>query len=473
LAKWQGRRHIMFKVSFRNTLLALVVVAGVGAGAVIAAGNQAPAVAATPAGETPELGRAGTLSVGTSVAQFTLPRRAKITIMGAVTGRLPTADRRLDVRFWYPATVPQASPRITYRHTVTSKGKPDFPISVQGIAVENGAPLVGQKYPLVILSHGYASWASHFSNLAENLASKGYVVASIEHEDASFDSVTSFQMSFGNVMLDRAQDQRQILAQILQQNASGQTGVTSLIDPEKVGLIGYSMGGFGALATAGAPYDATSKTIKQLPGDAQRAMLTDSSGKVPNIKALVLLAPWGGQPDNRSWSASGLATITAPVLMIAGNQDDVVDYNHGVCWIFDNLTGTDRKLLTYRDARHSIAGNPVAFDQSTDFSTLEFFTEPVWRTERLNQINQHFITAFLDLNLKGDTAKGAFLDVPKVVAAEGAWPSALGEQLGGKFAGDQQSNHWRGFQRRWAMGLEMRAAPKGPAAVKIEPPVQP
>jgi hypothetical protein len=104
---------------------------------------------------------------------------------------------------------------------------------------------------------------------------------------------------------------------------------------------------------------------------------------------------------------------------------------------------------------------------------LEFFTEPVWRTERLNQINQHFITAFLDLNLMDDIAKGAFLDVPKVVAAEGSWPSALGEQLGGKFAGDQQGNHWRGFQRRWAMGLEMRAVPKGPAAVKIEPPVQP
>jgi predicted dienelactone hydrolase len=463
----------MVKVSLRNILLALVVVGAIGAGAVLAAVNQAPVVAATLAGETPELGRAGNLSVGTSVAQFTLPRRAKITIMGAVTGRLPLADRRLDVRFWYPATVPQASPRIMYRHTVTNKGKPDFPINIQGIAAENAAPLVGQKYPLVVLSHGYASWASHFSNLAENLASKGYIVASIEHEDASFDSVTSFQMSFGNVMLDRAQDQRQILAQILQQEASGQAGVTSLIDPEKVGLIGYSMGGFGALATAGAPYDATSKTIKQLPGDAQRAMLADSSSMAPKIKALVLLAPWGGQPDNRSWAAADLAKITAPVLMISGNQDDVVDYNHGVSWIFDNLIGADRKLLTFRDARHNIAGNPVAFDQSTDFSTLEFFTEPVWRTERLNQINQHFITAFLDTTLKGDATKAAFLNVSKVVAADGSWPSALGEQLGGKFAGDQQGAYWRGFQRRWAMGLEMRAAPKGPAPDKIEPPVQP
>ncbi|AMS29749.1 MAG TPA: dienelactone hydrolase [Hyphomonadaceae bacterium] len=463
----------MYKINLKNTLWVLVIVGAVGAGAVIAAGNQALAAPATPADETPELGRPGTLSVGTSVAHFTLPRRAKITIVGAVTGRLPIADRHLDVRFWYPATVLPAAPRITYRHNVTTKDKPDFAINIQGVAAENASPLLGQKYPLVILSHGYASWASHFSNLAENLASKGYVVASIEHEDATFDSVTSFQMSFANVMLDRAQDQRQILAQILQQNASGQTGAISLIDPEKIGLIGYSMGGFGALTTAGAPYDATSKSIKQLPGDAQRAMLTDSGDMAPRIKALVLLAPWGGQPNNRSWSVSDLAKITAPVLMISGNQDDVVDYNHGVSWIFDNLTGSDRKLLTYRDARHNIAGNPVAFDPSTDFSTLEFFAEPVWRTERLNQINQHFITAFLDTNLKGDATKANFLNVPIVVAADGTWPSALGEQLGGKFAGDLQANYWRGFQRRWAMGLEIRAAPKGPAQIKIEPPAQP
>jgi dienelactone hydrolase len=322
------------------------------------------------------------------------------------------------------------------------------------------------------MSHGYASWASHFSNLAENLASKGYVVASIEHGDAAFDSMTSFQMSFGNVMLDRSQDQRQILGQILQQASTGIAGATSLIDVEKIGLLGYSMGGFGALATAGASYDGASKTMKQLPGDAQRAMLEDRDDVAPKIKALVLVAPWGGQPDNRSWSAADLGKVKAPVLMISGNQDDVVDFDHGVSWIFDNLTGTDRNLLVYREARHNIAGNPVPFTAKTDFTTLEFFTEPVWRSERLNQINQHFITAFLDLNLKADTSKAAFLNVPNPIAAKGQWPSALGEQLGGRFAGEQQGAHWRGFQRRWAMGLEFHKAPAG-QSIKIEPPVQP
>jgi predicted dienelactone hydrolase len=445
----------------------LVLSAGIG----VAAVRQSPAQAATtPSGETPELGRMGALSVGTRTIAFDVPNRPKLTIMGAVTGRLPVETRRLSVRVWYPTTPTPAPRSIVYRHLVKSPGKPDFVIETKGLAIEAGNALSGQKYPLVLMSHGYRGWASHFSNLAETLASKGYVVAAIDHEDAEFDSARSFQLSFGNVMMDRAQDQRQILIQLLAlaRTSSEANGWSALIDAGKVGLIGYSMGGFGALATAGAPYDTTSKTIKQLPAQAQAAMAGASDDVAPQIKALVTLAPWGGQPDNRSWNAADLAKITAPVLMISGDSDDVVNFDHGVSWIFDHLTSADRQLLVYQGARHNIAGNPVAITENMDFSTLEFFTEPVWRSERINQINQHFITAFLDLNLKGDTTKAAYLDVPTQDAAAGEWPSTLGEQLGGRFSESGQSKYWRGFQRRWAMGLTMHKAAKG-APSTVEP----
>jgi predicted dienelactone hydrolase len=438
----------------------LVLSAGFGFAAV----RQSPAQAATtPSGETPELGRMGMLAVGTQTVTFDMPNRPKLTIMGAVTGRLPVATRRLGVRVWYPAEKQEGATPTLYRHVVKNPGKPDFVIATQGSAIEGGAALKGQRYPLVLMSHGYRGWASHFSNLAENLASKGYVVAAIDHDDAEFDSARTFQLSFGNVMMDRAQDQRQILTQLLglARASTPASGWSNLVDPDKVGLIGYSMGGFGALASAGAPYDTTSKTIKQLPAEAQAAMARASDDVAPKIQALVTLAPWGGQPDNRSWAAADLAKITAPVLMIAGDQDDVVNYDHGVSWLFDNLTGADRRLLTYQNARHNVAGNPVPITENMDFSTLEFFTEPVWRSERINQINQHFITAFLDLNLKGDASKAVFLNVPISQAGAGEWPSALGEQLGGRFSDGTQPKYWRGFQRRWAMGLTMQKAAKG------------
>jgi predicted dienelactone hydrolase len=446
--------------------IALVLVVGCISAALAASAQTPPQKEpSTPilSGEAPQLARAGTLSVGTNVATYIMPRRPKITLMGAVTGNLPLETRSLDVRFWYPATFPSGATRARYRHEVVSPGKPNFLIDTQGVAVEGATPLSDQSFPLVILSHGYRGWASHFSNLAENLASKGYVVAAIDHKDASFDSVRTFQMSFGNVMLDRAQDQRQIISQIVSQAKSRANGVVAQIDPDKIGLIGYSMGGFGALATAGAPYDATSKTLKALPASALRAMTDGQDDVSGQVKALVTLAPWGTQPENRSWSATDLAKIKAPILMIAGDHDDVVEFKNGVSWAFGQLTGSDRHLLVYKEARHNIAGNPVPIGPDTDFSTLEFFTEPVWRTERLNQINQHFITAFLDMTLKGDTSKAAFLDVPVPNAGSGDWPSAPGEQLGGRFASTAQPKHWRGFQRRWAIGLEMHQARKGDA----------
>jgi predicted dienelactone hydrolase len=435
--------------------------------------SQSAPTAKMPGGEMPELARAGALGVGTTIVTYDLADRPKITLMGAVTGRLPLETRRLSLRIWYPATVAANAPRMSYRHDVKTPSKPDFVINTQGVAADGAPAISGQRYPLVVLSHGYRGWASHFSNLAENLASKGYVVAAIDHDDASFDSVRAFQMSFGNVMLDRAQDQRQIITRLIADAAApSATGFLAQIDADHIGLIGYSMGGFGALATAGAPYDVEGKTLKQLPATARTAMQTGSSDIALKIKALVTLAPWGGQPDTRSWNAEGLSKMTTPILMISGDQDDVVNHKQGVSWLFDNLTNADRRLLVYQQARHNIAGNPVPISADTDFSTLEFFGEPVWRTERLNQINQHFITAFLDLNLKGDATKAAFLDVPVPSASGGGWPSALGEQLGGTYAGTAQPQHWRGFQRRWVLGLEMHKAAKGTTSA-VEPPTAP
>ena len=145
------------------------------------------------------------------------------------------------------------------------------------------------------------------------------------------------------MMLDRAQDQRQILSMIVSQANANKSGYASIIDANNIGLIGYSMGGFGALATAGAPYDPASKTISQLPKSAQAAITTGSGNIASSIKALVLFAPWGGQPDNRSWTPTGLSQIKMPVLMVGGDHDDVADFGHGISWIYDNLTGTDRR----------------------------------------------------------------------------------------------------------------------------------
>ena len=445
----------------KRSRLILLIVGLLGATAAAATMLQQNGAPSGPTGDAPELGRIGALGVGTAVEKFTLPDRVRISTVGALTGNLPVEARALNVRFWYPAMIDPKAARIRYDHVVNVPAGKPFAVSTQGIAVQSAPVVAGQHYPLVLISHGYGGWDTAMSNLAETLASKGYVVAAIDHADMPFDSTRTFLLSFGNVMLDRAEDQRQILSMIVSQAKANKAGYASIIDANNIGLIGYSMGGFGALATAGAPYDPASKTISQLPKTAQAAITTGSGNSASSIKALVLFAPWGGQPDNRSWTPTGLSQIKMPVLIVGGDHDDVADFGHGISWIYDNLTGADRSILIYRDARHNIVNNPVPITATTDFQTLEYFTEPVWRTERLNAINQHFVTAFLDRILKRDTTKAAYLELPSEIAGDGDWPSQPGEQLSGKMAGAEQPKYWRGFQRRWALGLEMHRAAKG------------
>jgi alpha-beta hydrolase superfamily lysophospholipase len=310
------------------------------------------------------------------------------------------------------------------------------------------------------MSHGYGAWSTHYSNLGEHLASMGYIVASIDHADQVASGVPSLLLSFANVLSDRAQDQRQILEQIKVRAQSAKDGFLRAADVQNVGLIGYSMGGYGALSTAGAPYDYTSETFARLPEQSKKAMQT-SAGKLAAVKAVVAIAPWGGAPDARAWNAQGLAKMDKPLLIIAGNQDDVVNFKDGISWLFSNLKSSNRHMLVYREARHNVAGN--AFDTKTidDFATLEFLREPVWRTDRINAINQHFVTAFFDMELKGDTSKAAYLALPAANSNDSVWPVGFGEQLNGERAGAEQKDHWRGFQRRWAVGLEMQHKSKG------------
>jgi predicted dienelactone hydrolase len=422
------------------------------AGAVALAAADQISAPPGPTGEAPELGRIGDYAIGTVEREYRFPNRARISTLGAVTGNLPTEDRPLKVRIWYPAEAAGSAKPAHYVHSFAGPGQPPFEISMPGIAVANAPQLRTKRFPLVLMSHGFGGWNTQFSNLGETLASHGYIVASIDHNDVPITSKSGFLLSFGNVLLNRAQDQRQVLTRLLA-DANGLN-----IDPEKVALLGYSMGGYGALSTAGASYDPASKTMSQLPASARTSGAPDIAAR---IDALIVLAPWGGQPDSRVWTAGSLSQVTAPTLVIDGDHDDVVNFKQGVSWIFDQMRGADRHMLIFRDARHNIVGNPVPSTAKTAFPVIEFMNEPVWRQDRINMINQHFITAFLDLHLKNDAAKLAYLNVPTENAGDGQWPVAFGESVGGTLAGDKQAGHWRGFQRRWALGLDMRRVAKG------------
>lgn len=408
----------------------------------------APAAAQGGATEAPELGRAGKHAVGTTFQELQLPIAVRLTPAGVTE-----APRIVGLRLWYPATDANSTTAV-YRHAISMPGKSTHEVVERGAAFENAVAAKG-SFPLVVISHGFSGWSEHMSRLGEHLASRGYVVAAIDHKDMTFDSFPGFLLSFGSVLIDRSIDQTQVIAKLIDPAFAKNNPALAAVDDTNIGLVGYSMGGYGALGSAGAVYDPAGKPFAQLPATAKAQVVSADKWLANRLKALVLVAPWGGQPDNRAWTADALTSVKTPSLLIAGDHDDIVNFGEGVRWLYDGLKESDRFLLVYREARHNVVGNATDLGTNPSMEVLGYVREPVWRQERLNQINQHFITAFLDLTLKGDTAKQKYLDVPTPVASDGKWAVAFGAQDDGVVASDGQPEYWRGFQRRWAIGMEL------------------
>jgi len=152
----------------------------------------------------------------------------------------------------------------------------------------------------------------------------------------------------------------------------------------------------------------------------------------------VAIAPWGAQPPQNNWDAAGLAGIRVPSLFIVGDHDDVAGYEQGVRKVFDGAVNSERYMLVYENGRHNVGGNPPPAEATGSFATQEFFDEPVWRKDRIAAINQHFITAFLDLYVKDDTTRRKYLELPTK---------------------SEDRPAWQGFQPRWALGLQWYQRP--------------
>jgi predicted dienelactone hydrolase len=363
------------------------------------------------------------------------------------------ADRALTVELWYPAHPRPGARRAVYTARFPSE-PPAAPVSfsVPGIAVRD-APPSGTGLPLVIVSHGYSNDPAAMTWLTENLASKGYVVAAIRHDDPPITDRTRFPQLLMRRPLDIA-----FVASVLQ----SMLGADHLVDPARTALIGYSMGGYGVLTAAGAALDPEGGAVKLVPGGLMRPYARGGALAgaltVKNLCAVVSISPAGGGAL-ASWGAEGLRMITAPLLLIAGDNDRTVDYESGARAIFDMAGASHRYLLTFRQGGHSIGLNPAPVAMRKRLWDQDWFEDPVWRKERINAINAHFITAFLDRYVKGDESRAGYLDVPMTESNAGVWPAATPPLAYDAYSpGTAVITLWKGFQRNHAAGLELLRA---------------
>lgn len=364
-------------------------------------------------------------------------------------------DRTLEIDIWYPARVAKGAKTVIYRGSLWGEPpRPAVSFSQAGLAVANATPF-GQGHPLVVVSHGYSNNPAVMTWLTENLASKGYVVAAIHHRDPNPYMVSAVKRAAPN--FNRPVD-------IAFATAELREALGAQIDPSRIALIGYSQGGYGVLTAGGATLDPEGPNVELVAGGWLKKIVRGTAGanriKVDGLKAIVALAPGGGLPKS-AWGTEGLAAITAPLFLIQGDADPVVDYTTGALAVFKGAVNSDRYLLTYKQAGHSIALNPVPTEMRGSLWNIDWFEDPIWRQDRINAINLHFITAFLAVHLGGQADKRDYLNVPVAQSDVGEWKAPDGTPWGAFSPGGEGVTLWKGFQRRHARGMELRhSAPR-------------
>jgi predicted dienelactone hydrolase len=422
------------------------------ASGLLALGLAAVAVATAAAApsrtgiDAPELAALGRYAVG--VRSVTLVDRNQLDLdaIDPKTGVPAQRDRNLKVEIWYPAVAVAGATPVTYEDELVSEPPaPPARFKIPGLAVRD-AKADGGRFPLVIVAHGYGNVPIAMSWLTENLASKGYVVAAIRHQDMYLNPA-----GFPQAALRRPLDIAFVAREL--QGSLGQSGE---VDPTRTALIGYSMGGYGVLAAAGATLDPAGGLVSRVPGGLlqpfARGGALSASLIAPAVKAVVAFAPAGGAFG--AFGADGLAGINSPLLLIAGDRDNTVDYTSGARAFFDQAIHSNRYLLTFLGGGHALGLGPAPPEMQTDLWNQDWFEDPVWRKDRLIGISLHFVTAFLDRYVKDDASRSAFIDDLVVESSKGKWDAPQGTPWSARSPGGEVTL-WKGFQRRHAEGLSL------------------
>lgn len=106
----------------------------------------------------------------------------------------------------------------------------------------------GHGLPLVVLSHGRGGSFVVHHDTAEHLADAGFVVAALNHPgDTARDKSLFYDLS---IYMQRPLDVKRVIDYL-----TGASPLATTIDPNRIGIYGYSRGGYTALVAIGANPD--------------------------------------------------------------------------------------------------------------------------------------------------------------------------------------------------------------------------
>lgn len=180
-----------------------------------------------------------------------------------------SGNRELLVRLWYPASLRQPCQPADYAAPqVWSYISQLLGITLPQVTTNSclDAPVKDGAHPLVIFTPGYTGTSSDYTFIFEDLASRGYVIASVDHTyeatavafpdgrlvksilGSHFDnSWRGDDRTLTLATAVRLQDVSFLRAELRRQNAKRDSFLAGRLDMSRVAIAGHSMGGAAAL----------------------------------------------------------------------------------------------------------------------------------------------------------------------------------------------------------------------------------
>jgi predicted dienelactone hydrolase len=354
------------------------------------------------------------------------------------------STRPLKVTIWYPALNPKGLPEsISYtgepKLDREALGLPkDWMIDIKGHALLNAAPDKAAKpYPLVIFSHGFGGYRQTNAYLTEHLASYGFVVIAPDHREMWDPAETELWKS----TIERPMDIQKTIAYAATLTASD-GDMQGLFDAEQIAVVGYSYGGYGALAAGGGLFDADNfkAGCDGLDPNNPNWMTSTCANILSHLKEMAVMAgyntvpqgPWPSWGDPRVKAIvplagspiileAGLSKITVPVMAIVGRLElELPDIGEdGIYNNYQYVSSLQKALVTIEGAQHNIFNwSCKDFPGMVDVGFSNFCSEPVWDMERAHDLINHFTTAFL-LDVMKDDKEAAKALAPDAVSFPG------------------------------------------------------
>ena len=303
--------------------------------------------------------------------------------------------RELLVRFWYPAALLQdckpaeyTSPATwSYFSQLVGARLPDVKTnSCQDAAIANGA------HPVVVFTPGYTGTFTDYTFLFEDLASRGYVVASVNHTneatavefpDGRFvkslfgshlgGTLRTDEEAYTSAVVARLGDLKFVVKELDRLNSTVMGPFAGRLDMSRVALAGHSLGGLTALL-----------------GVEQE----------PRFSAGIILD--GVSPDR------AVSAIEAPVLILIAGRDQ---WSVDECSLWSNLRGP-RLGVRLPGADHLAPSDAVWLARG-------MIKTGGLGPEKIIAVLRNYVAAFLDANLRGQPMNslltGPSPDYPDVV----------------------------------------------------------